>query len=102
MVFPFHSRYRDNSARVSEMWQDDKSGEDIAIDWIVKVHQYGPLHHTRPVGLDLSYVQYFCLDVMAIIVVIIFMWLTLVYVLLRSCINLAKKSMLYNNKLKIQ
>ncbi|EDO39233.1 predicted protein, partial [Nematostella vectensis] len=58
-------RFKENAARISRLMQDRKrSPTEEGADWIEYTLRHGRLTHLRPASVHLSWYQYFLLDVM--------------------------------------
>nr|XP_018896115.1 PREDICTED: UDP-glucuronosyltransferase 2B18-like isoform X1 [Bemisia tabaci] len=76
----FDQRYAENMKRLSLISQDFTSrAPDEAVFWVEHVAQHGGAAHLRPHTADTSYFEYFCLDIISIIlaasaVILYFLW----------------------------
>ncbi|XP_050705063.1 UDP-glucuronosyltransferase 1A8-like [Eriocheir sinensis] len=76
-------KYRQTARRFSRLWKDEveagESGLEVAVRWVEKVHNHGRLTHLRLPGAHLSFLQYFAIDVAALLVMVVLLPLCLVH-----------------------
>lgn len=63
--------YRNNAERISRLWHMQPTGLEQAMMWVERVHQHGFFNHWRSSGSSLSFFQYFCIDVIIMLLVLL-------------------------------
>ncbi|XP_048588537.1 UDP-glucuronosyltransferase 2B7-like [Nematostella vectensis] len=89
-------RFKENAARISRLMQDRRrSPTEEAADWIEYTLRHRRLTHLRPASVHLIWYQYFLLDVMlymGVVLLSVAMVIRLVYKLVCSCCCRKKKA----------
>uniref|UniRef100_A0A6A7G7R0 UDP-glucuronosyltransferase 2B33-like n=2 Tax=Hirondellea gigas TaxID=1518452 RepID=A0A6A7G7R0_9CRUS len=95
--------YKRNVNRISRMWKEEPSGLETAIRWVEKVHRYGPLEHTRPPGRELSFLQYYCIDVLLLLAALATLIIACIVITTKITCTFIVRHLIYRkNKLKVQ
>lgn len=87
-------RYADNVKRFSAMFRDlpgRNSSAKRAADWIEYAIQHDGASHLRPTGEGLNFIQYFSIDIMLFMIVVVVLILFCVYKLLKIIIRVIFK-----------
>ncbi|XP_055838430.1 UDP-glycosyltransferase UGT5-like [Episyrphus balteatus] len=83
--------YRENMKRISEIFRDrPMNARDTAMYWIEYIIRHKGAPHIRSAGLDLSWYQFYLLDVMAFGVLVVSSIIGVVYILIRSLVRRKK------------
>ncbi|XP_028134383.2 UDP-glycosyltransferase UGT5-like [Diabrotica virgifera virgifera] len=79
------NKYLETARKISDLFHDRPiKPMDLAIYWTEYIAKHKRAPHLRVAGLDLSWYQYFLLDVIAFIVIVVVIVFTTIYVLCRK------------------
>jgi glucuronosyltransferase len=88
ITFPAFHRYRENAQRLSRIYRDQPlTPLQQAAFWTEYVIRHKGAPHMRSAVLDLTWCQYFLLDVIAVLGIAAFTVLSLIFLILRAVIK---------------
>nr|XP_018903292.1 PREDICTED: UDP-glucuronosyltransferase 2B18-like [Bemisia tabaci] len=95
----YDEKYLRNMKRHSRISHDFTSrGMDQAVFWVNHVAKHGGASHLRPATADTTLFQYFCLDILSVIIVLSFSVLLSLYYLCKAAFSFALRKL--ESKLK--
>jgi glucuronosyltransferase len=88
MHFFLFYRYRENAQRLSRIYRDQPlTPLEQAVFWTEYVIRHKGAPHMRSAALDLTWYQYFLLDVIAVLMLAVGSFLLLAYLMLRALLR---------------
>lgn len=88
------SRYKENIQKLSTLHKDRPVDPlELSVFWTEFVMQHKGAKHLRAAVHELNWIQYFCLDVMALLATVLFVFVILTFKCLKLCLGkLGRKS----------
>lgn len=83
----FISRYKENMQKLSALHKDRPVDPlDLSVYWTEFVMRHKGAKHLRPAVLDLNWLQYYCLDVIAVLATVVLFFVILIVKCLKLCL----------------
>jgi glucuronosyltransferase len=82
------NRYRENAQRLSRIYRDQPlTPLEQAVFWTEYVIRHKGAPHMRSAALDITWYQYFLLDVIAVLTIAVVLVLLIVFLMLRAALR---------------
>ena len=82
--------YKERISKCSDIVQSMPTAKETIVFWVEHILKFGG-EHLRPASVDLPWYQFFMLDILLVITVILHVFLFLVYICVRSAFRKCSK-----------
>ncbi len=87
-ILQFMSRYKENMQKLSALHKDRPVDPlDLSVFWTEFVMKHKGAKHLRAAALDLNWIQYFCLDVIALLATVVLVSIILTVKCCKLCLR---------------